>query len=153
MRVLLALAATLLPALAPAQTSIDQVSWLQGCWRLTAEGRTVDEQWMAPSGGAMMAISRTVQGGTLAEYEFVVLREREGTLVYIAHPSGQLGGAFPLKSLDASGVIFENLAHDFPQRIGYRRDGDRLDAWIDGTVNGRERRIAFPYVRVPCPAR
>lgn len=65
----------------------------------------------------MMAISRTVQGGTLAEYEFVVLREREGTLVYIAH--------------------------DFPQRIGYRRDGDRLDAWIDGTVNGRQRRVAF----------
>lgn len=153
MRALLALAATLLPTLALAQSSIDQVSWLQGCWRLTAESRTVDEQWMAPSGGAMMAISRTVNGGQLVEYEFVVLREREGTLVYVAHPSGQLGGEFPLKSVDGSSVVFENAAHDFPQRIGYRRDGDRLDAWIEGSLEGRARRVAFPYVRVSCPAR
>ena len=47
--------------------------------------------------------------------------------------------------------MFANAAHDFPQRIGYRRRGDRLDAWIEGTVDGRARRVEFPYVRVACP--
>lgn len=135
-----------------AQPAIDQVAWLQGCWRMSANGRTVDEQWTSPAGGAMLATSRTVRDGKLVEYEFVVLREKDGGLVYEAHPSGQAGGAFPMKTIEASSVVFENPTHDFPQRIGYRRTGERLDAWIEGTMNGKTRRAEFPYVRVACPA-
>ena len=142
-----------LPVTAGAQTPITRVSWLQGCWRMNVNGQTVDEEWMAPDGGAMLAISRTVKGGRLVEYEFVLLRERDGSLVYLAHPSGQLGGEFPLKSVDDESVTFENAAHDFPQRIGYRRRGDRLDAWIEGTLDGRAQRAEFPYARVACPAK
>ena len=141
------------PDVASAQTPIARVSWLQGCWRMNVNGQTVDEQWMAPAGGAMLGISRTVKADKLVEYEFVLLRERGGTLVYIAHPSGQPGGEFPLKSVDDESVTFENAAHDFPQRIGYRRRGDRLDAWIEGTLDGRAQRAEFPYARVACPAK
>ena len=101
----------------------------------------------------MLGISRTVKGERLVEFEFVLLRERDGTLVYVAHPSGQPGGEFPLKHVDDDSVTFENTAHDFPQRIGYRRRGDRLDAWIDGTLDGRNQRAEFPYARVACPAK
>jgi len=139
-----------LPVTAGAQVPIARVSWLQGCWRMNVNGQTVDEEWMAPDGGAMLAISRTVKGGRLVEYEFVLLRERDGSLVYIAHPSGQVGGEFPLARVDDDSVTFENTAHDFPQRIGYRRRGDRLDAWIEGTLDGRSQRAEFPYARVPC---
>lgn len=142
-----------LPAVLSAQTPITRVSWLQGCWRLNVNGQTVDEQWMAPDGGAMLGTSRTVKAGRLVEYEFVLLRERDGALVYEAHPSGQAGGEFPLKSVDDDSVTFENPAHDFPQRIGYRRQGDRLNAWIEGTLDGRSQRAEFPYARVACPAR
>ena len=151
--VLVVLMLAALPVTAGAQTPITRVSWLQGCWRMNVNGQTVDEQWMAPAGGAMLAISRTVKGGRLVEYEFVLLRERDGSLVYLAHPSGQLGGEFPLKSVDDESVTFENAAHDFPQRIGYRRRGDRLDAWIEGTLDGRAQRAEFPYARVACPAK
>lgn len=147
---LLALGLAVLPTRVEAQTSIDRVSWLQGCWRMSSNGRTVDEQWTSPGGGAMLATSRTVRDGKLVEYEFVVLREQGGALVYQAHPSGQPGGEFPMKTVEAASVVFENLAHDFPQRIGYRRAGDRLDAWIEGTMNGKTRRADFPYVRVAC---
>ena len=151
--VLVVLMLAALPVMAGAQTPIARVSWLQGCWRMNVNGQTVDEQWMAPAGGAMLAISRTVKGGRLVEYEFVLLRERDGSLVYLAHPSGQLGGEFPMKSVDDESITFENTAHDFPQRIGYRRHGDRLDAWIEGTLDGRAQRAEFPYARVACPAK
>lgn len=152
-RVFIVLVLMAVPRLTSAQTPIARAAWLQGCWRMNVDGQTVDEQWMVPAGGAMLGISRTVKGDRLVEYEFVVLRERDGTLVYIAHPSGQLGGEFPLKSADDDSVIFENTAHDFPQRIGYRRRGDRLDAWIEGTLDGRPQRAEFPYARVACPAK
>ena len=105
---------------------------------------------MAPRGGIMLSMGRTVRDGKLVEYESVVLREQDGRLAYEAHPSGQPSAVFTTTTIDASTVIFENAAHDYPQRVGYKRDGDSLLAWIDGTANGKSRRVEFPYRRVAC---
>jgi len=135
---------------AGAPSPIDQVSWLQGCWQLESGGRVVEEQWMAPRGGVMLGMGRTVRDGTLVEYESVILREQDGRLAYEAHPSGQPSAVFTSASVSESTVIFENPTHDYPQRVGYQRDGDSLLAWIDGTANGKSRRVDFPYRRVAC---
>jgi hypothetical protein len=69
----------------------------------------------------------------------------------VAKPSGQAEAAFALARSGPEELLFENLQHDFPQRIGYRRQSkDALLAWVDATRNGRERRLEFPYQRVPC---
>ena len=48
--------------------------------------------------------------------------------------------------------MFEDPAHAFPQRVGYRRvGGDEMLAWVEGTVSGKARRQEFPYHRVDCP--
>ena len=135
---------------AGASSTIDQVSWLQGCWQLESGGRVVEEQWMAPRGGVMLGMGRTVRDGTLVEYESVILREQDGRLAYEAHPSGQPSAVFTSASVTESTVIFENSMHDYPQHVGYQRDGDSLLAWIDGTANGKSRRVDFPYRRVAC---
>jgi hypothetical protein len=50
-------------------------------------------------------------------------------------------------------VVFENPEHDFPQRVGYKRNGsDALDAWIEGRANGKSRRVDFSYQRARCEA-
>ena len=139
------------------QTTIDSVAWLQGCWTTEGtsdaqRGQAVDEQWMAPRGGAMLGMSRTVRDGRLLEFESIVLREQDGRLVYHAHPSGQPGAVFLSTGVTASSALFENPQHDFPQKIGYRRDGDRLDAWVEGMRNGQARRVEFRYRRALCPA-
>jgi len=56
------------------QLSVDRVAWLQGCWRSTRGEATVEEQWMAPRGGTMLGMGRTVRGGTLVEYELVLIK-------------------------------------------------------------------------------
>lgn len=141
------------PGVARAQSLIDRVAWLQGCWQFAAGDRIVDEQWTAPRGGAMLGVSRTTRGAVMTEHEFVRLVERGGRLVYEAHPSGQAGAAFTSSTIEADAVVFENPAHDFPQRIGYRRVGaDELRAWIEGPRGGTTRRAEFPYRRAACPA-
>lgn len=139
------------PAAAQAHAGIDQVAWLQGCWESSSAGRTVEEQWMAPRGKSMIGTGRTVRGDTLVEYELVVVREQDGKLAYEAHPSGQPSAVFLSRSVSGSEVLFENPQHDFPQQVGYRRDGDTgLLAWIEGTMKGKSRRVEFPYRRVKC---
>jgi hypothetical protein len=136
----------------PAQAlTIDKVGWLQGCWQLTSGQRIVEEQWMAPRGKSILGMGRTVRGDTLLEYESVLIQEEDGGLAYKAHPSGQPGATFLASHATDVEVVFENPAHDFPQRVGYRRDGaDGLVGWIDGVREGKPRKVEFPYRRTAC---
>jgi hypothetical protein len=149
----IAAALVLLPSPASSQAAGTQrLAWLQGCWRIDAGNRIVEEQWSAPRGGTLLGSSRTVRDGKTVEHEFVILRETaDGRLAYEVSPSGRAPTVFTSISLDDAGVVFENLQHDFPQRVAYRRNGDQLLAWIEGPRNGAMRRIEYPYQRVACP--
>jgi hypothetical protein len=142
------------------QTRINDVAWMQGCWEMVSSDRVVEEHWMSPRGGSMLGLGRTTKGVALVEFEFVVLRERGDRLAYEAHPSGQTPAVFLSRpqtgqtgpsAPPVDKVVFENLEHDFPQRVGYERTGaDTLLAWIEGTRNGQVRRVEFPYHRSTC---
>jgi Domain of unknown function (DUF6265) len=131
--------------------SIERLAWLAGHWRLERNGRVVDEQWMAPAGGAMLGMSRTVAKSRVVEHEFMQIRLGPGgELYFIAQPSGQKEAAFRLLSQTETESVFENKEHDFPQTIGYslRPDGNVL-AWIAGPrEDGTTRRVEFPYRRI-----
>jgi len=136
------------------QAGVDRVAWLQGCWESVTPRRVIEENWTAPRGGTVLGTGRTLRGDSLVEYELVLIRARQGRLIYEAHPSGQPSAEFTAREVSDSSVLFENLAHDYPQRVGYRKLGaDSLLAWIDGTVGGKPRRIDFPYARARCPGR
>ena len=106
---------------------------------------------MRPRGGAMLGMSRTTRGDSVVEYEHLRIFERGGRTVYAAMPSGQSAAEFETATTGDSLVTFENPAHDFPQRIIYRRRGaDSLVARIEGTRNGQPSGIDFPYRRVAC---
>src|SRR5687767_9507908 len=112
---------------------LEQVRWLAGCWEMQRGARSTIEMWMAPAAGLMLGASRTVADGKVVEFERMQLAEREGGLVYTALPSGQAEATFPSVAVSEAGFTVENLQHDFPQRIIYRRVGaDSLVARIEG---------------------
>ena len=146
----LALAATSASAAGP---GVESLAWLTGCWSRTDAEMGSGEQWTAPAGGTMLGVSRTVREGRTVEYEFVVIRAApDGAPVYHAHPSGQASAEFRLASAGDREAVFENPAHDFPRRVGYRlaRDDTTLTAWIEGLRDGATRRIEFPMRRMSC---
>jgi Domain of unknown function (DUF6265) len=150
----LALAAVVLFArgASAVDASVNDVGWLAGCWQTASERRMIEEIWMAPSGGTMINVGRTVAGGQTVDHEFVIVRVDNGTLVYEAHPAGQAPTVFRATEVSATRVVFENRAHDYPQQVGYEKtSANALTAWIDGTQNGQPRRVAFPYQRAACP--
>ncbi len=141
-----------LPAAASAQsTQSHQLAWLQGCWAMVNQGRAIEEQWMAPRGRTMLGTSRTVQGADLVGYEFMMIHDQGDHLAFEVHPSGKPPVVFTASTVTDSSVVFENTQHDFPQKIGYRRDGDNaVVAWIEGSRDGEVRRAEFPYRQVVC---
>ena len=134
-----------------ARPTVDRVVWLQGCWAMDSNGQLVEEQWLAPRASSMLGVGRTTRGTTLVDYEMVLIRERGDQLAYEAHPADQEPAVFMSTMIGERSIVFENLKHDFPQRVGYERIGvDGLEAWIEGAQDGRTRRIGFSYARVPC---
>ena len=137
---------------APAQApQSHKLAWLQGCWAMVHQERAVEEQWMAPRGKTMIGSSRTVDGTNLVGYEFMMIREQGDRYAFEVRPSGKAPIVFTSSTLTDSSVVFENPQQDFPQKIGYRRDGDNaMYAWIEGSRNGEKRSFGFPYRQVVC---
>jgi hypothetical protein len=131
--------------------ALARLRWLAGCWELQRGNRQTLEMWMAPAGGLMLGASRTIAGGTVREFEQVRLSVRDGKVVYTASPSSQAQTEFTASTVNDSGFTVENPAHDFPQRIIYkRRSADSLVARIEGNTPGGPRAIDYPMRRTRC---
>lgn len=129
------------------------LAWLAGCWAQQGREAGSVEQWMAPAGGVMLGMARTLKQGRVVDFEFMQLRAGpDGQLVYIAQPQGRPPTEFKLSSQGEAQAQFDNAAHDFPQRVSYRQVApDSLVARIEGTMNGKARGIDFPMQRTACP--
>jgi hypothetical protein len=145
------LALTVLTATGVSAQTASQVAWMAGCWRQAAEGRTIDEMWMPPAGGTMVGVSRTVAAARTVAFEFLRIHEEGGRLLLTARPSGQNEASFAVLRIGSREVVFENPAHDFPQRVSYRLENDTLIGRIEGALNGKPRSVDYPMRRVDCP--
>jgi hypothetical protein len=131
------------------------LAWLAGCWRGSVNQRDFREHWMPLRGNLMLGTSHTVNGAVTQDWEFLRLEVRAGGIDYIAAPSGQKETAFRYagETKDEADAIFTfaNPAHDFPQRILYRRGSEGwLYAHAEGRVGGAERKVIYPMRRVDC---
>ena len=136
----------------PAKAVIGDLSWLAGAWVGTrSSGSSIEERWSPPLGGAMLAVSRTVNtSGKMVAFEYLRIVERDGGLVYIAQPGGAKPTEFVLTELSPPNengpkrAVFDNPRHDYPKRIVYELSAEGgLSATIGQTVGGTPRRFEF----------
>ncbi|MGH8166204.1 MAG: DUF6265 family protein, partial [Woeseiaceae bacterium] len=135
-----------------ADPSVDGLNWISGCW-VSIDGEAGSgEQWMLPAGGSMLGMSRTVRDGKTVAFEFLrIAEDDDGSIVLTALPSGQQMTTFAMLRQSGNEVVFENLQHDFPQRVIYRLAPERmLIGRIEGTVNGDSRSVDFPMKQTEC---
>lgn len=80
-------------------------------------------------------------------FEFLRIAQTAEGVSYFASPGGRAPVEFKLKESSAGRVVFENAAHDFPQRILYWREGEALMARIEGTVGREAKQQEWRFVR------
>ena len=135
-----------IPLPAPAKAAITNMAWLAGAWVGTrSSGSSIEERWSPPLGGAMLAVSRTVNTrGKMGQFEYLRIVERDDGLVYIAQPGGAKATEFVLTELGKTRAVFENPRHDSPQRIVYELSAEgRLSATIGQLKGGTPNRFEF----------
>jgi hypothetical protein len=135
--------------------SIPRMDWLAGYWLACDSGREVSETWSDMRGGVMLGTSLTLgRGGRLSwEQARIGPSSSGGGISFFAAPSGQPAAEFALARSAPNEAVFENPGHDFPQRLIYRRVGDRLAARIEGQTGGRTRTVEWTYRAAPLNSR
>lgn len=132
-------------------TPIAAFHWLLGQWKRVdlPAGQSGDEQWRAQD-AALIGVGSSYREGVLRFREQLRIAAEGADVFYVADvPGNPAPVKFRLVARDGQSVVFENLQHDYPQRITYRRDGSRLIATTSG--NGREE--SFLFERADAPAR
>lgn len=139
-----------------ATPEIRDLGWLAGHWGPDAASKTVasEEHWIAPAGGMMLAVSRTIVGGKVVAFEFLRIETRIDGLYYVAQPGGKPPVAFKLTKSTQDSAVFENAAHDHPKIITYRLDGPAgLLATLEGDDGAQHKKQEFRFERVKADAK
>lgn len=141
------------PPLAAADSAppdLSDLAWLEGHWTGT-QGRTLSEEfWSSPAGGGMVGMHKDVRGGKMVAFEFLRIGAQGDSVCYFASPGGAPPTTFCQIERGERRVVFENLRHDFPQRVMYWLDDDgRLHARIEGDRGGRLESAEWTWERAP----
>ena len=129
--------------------TLDDLSFLSGCWAGRMGSLDMQEQWTESAGGAMLGTTRFLRGGAVVDWEFGRIVEDEQGVTLWPYPKGVISQhGFPLVDTEAE-YVFENLEHDFPVRIIYVRTGEDV---LTPRIEGRDGNgTAWSLRRVDCP--
>ena len=138
-------------AFADEPSRIASLSFMSGCWEQRDGPMVTEEQWSKPAGDTILGFSRTLKAGKTVFSEFMRIEKTADGFAYRARIlPGQPGTLFKMIRSNATEVVFENPAHDFPQRIIYRKTDAGLFARIEGVDKGKQRSVDFPMTAVAC---
>lgn len=127
--------------------------WLLGEWKLTLKNnKTLMESWTKAGDSLFVGESKMVAAdGSVTPQETIRMQLKADGWYYQPTAFGQNENQeVGFKVIFISGLEFiaENPAHDFPQRIQYRRIGEKLYASIEGKNGDKYGKINFDYVPV-----
>jgi hypothetical protein len=137
-----------------AGSRVSDLAFMAGCWRgVTRSGTTIEEFYTAPSANLIVGVTRYVRDGRAVDFEFTRIDQTDSGAVITPHPKGVRSVSFAPKVLESNRVVWENPAHDFPQRIVYTRvAADTLVARIEGKTPRGERSLEWRMTRATCAA-
>ena len=132
-------------------SQINKASWLIGSWQNVSGNETSTEIWEKKNDSTFVAKSFVTVNKDTVFSETISIEQRGNALFYIPTVKEQNQGQaveFVLIDSNKDQLEFENLKHDFPQKIIYKKiTNDSILATISGIEKGEQKTIQFPFKR------
>lgn len=120
---------------------IKSAIWLLGNWENNSEFGNLTENWTKVNDSTYQGQSYFIKNKDTLHFESISLQQIGENLTYTAKVEGQNKNEsipFKLKSITAKQMVFENVKHDYPQKIVYNQiTKDSLVAVISGIQEGK----------------
>lgn len=121
---------------------LEKMNWLIGNWEQSLPDGTLKETWTMQNDSTFSGDSYFINTKDTVHFESIQLVQKAEELTYIATVVGQNNEqpvAFKLTSDTDDTFTFENPAHDYPQKISYKKvSGTSLIASISGKQQGKQ---------------
>jgi len=122
------------------------LGWMSGSWVSEGGSQWTEERWSRPRGGVMLGTGLSGEGAKAQSFEFMrIAPDDQGRLAFWGSPEGAAPTPFRYEGGGEREAVFVNAAHDYPQRIVYRREGAELVATISRADGSNAR--TWRYVR------
>ena len=76
-------------AFSQATSELADLGWITGHWSGPVGRANSEEHWIAPAGGAMFGVSRTIAKDRVVAFEFLRIEKRSDGIFYVAQPGGR----------------------------------------------------------------
>jgi hypothetical protein len=120
---------------------IKTANWLLGKWETKTADGTLSESWKQLNDSTFQGESFFIKNKDTLHFETVTLQQNGEELIYNATVKGQNNDKpvpFKITSETEKQLVFENLKHDYPQKITYTQiKKDSLVASISGVQLGK----------------
>jgi hypothetical protein len=130
------------------ETEINSLKWMLGKWQSSTEEGILYEEWKKVNDSTYSghAYAITPEGDTTFS-ETAEITKNNGAITYSVTVNEESTTDFALVD-NQERAVFENVDHDFPQRIIYQKLAkDSLFARIEGTVDGEDQFEEYRYVK------
>jgi len=119
-------------------SALKDLKWLSGQWERTNNkpGRNGHERWLMKSANELDGVGVTMKGSDTLFIEKLKIIAVDSGIYYVADVAeNKKPVPFKLTSATSSAFVFENSLHDFPKRIEYLRESEKLHVVVSG--NGK----------------
>lgn len=115
--------------------TIADLEWIIGTRSSAQENMLIYESWSKTNDELLSGKSYYTENGDTMLLETIEIKQIDGELFYCPAVSNQNEGKaieFKLTSKNPNELVFENPDHDFPKKIVYIKEGNNINAWIEG---------------------
>jgi hypothetical protein len=130
---------------------IKNASWLLGKWESKSTDGILSETWTQTNDSTLQGASYFIKEKDTIHFETIVLQQKGEALIYSAKVRGQNDNkaiSFSLVQAPENHLVFENLKHDYPQKITYQNiPNKKMVAIISGLLEGKPSSEKYTLVK------
>lgn len=118
-----------------AKMDFKKLGWLEGTWVRTNSkpGRSGVEEWKRSGDHELVGRGIMLKGADTTFVEKLKIVIKDNAIYYLADvPENKSVVYFKFTELTDNSFTVENPSHDFPKKIAYKLDGNKLTAVISG---------------------
>ncbi|MBP9152416.1 MAG: hypothetical protein KBF73_09050 [Flavobacteriales bacterium] len=145
-RISLLLIAVFLSCTASFAQNLNDLNWIIGTWEMVEGPATTTETWELINDSTFVGSGITKQSDNIVFEEELGIEYRNGEVIYIAVLPDKTAH-FKMTDLSTNSATFEDPANDFPNKIVYVLNGEKMDITLFGIQDGKEQNIQMSLVK------